>query len=59
MIFEIFGGYLYNTFGIIFRIESIFKDLVNKMDFSLAFYAEKLKNNKKTFLVTKMGQNRK
>ena len=58
MIFEIFGGYLYNTFRIFFRIQSIFKDLVSKMDFSLAFYAEKLKNVKIHFLVTKSGQNR-
>ena len=57
MIFDIFGGYLYNSFGIICRIESILMDLVMKIDFSLAFYAEKLKNVKIHFLVTKSGQN--
>ena len=57
MIFEIFGRYLYNSFGIISRIKSILKDLVIKIDFSLAFYAEKLKNVKIHFLVTKSGQN--
>ena len=57
MIFEIFGGYLYNSFGIISRIKSILKDLMIKIDFSLAFYAEKLKNVKIHFLVTKSGQN--
>ena len=57
IIFEIFGGYLYNDFGNIFRIKSILKDLMNKIHFSLAFYAENLKNNKIHFLVTKSGQN--
>ena len=57
MIFEIFGRYSYNSFGIIYRIKSILKDLVIKIDFSLAFYAEKLKNVKIHFLVTKSGQN--
>ena len=61
MIFEIFGGNLnlYDTSGIIFRIKSILKDLVSEMDFSLVFYAEKLKNIKIPFWVTKRGQNRK
>ena len=57
MIFEIFGRFLYNNFGIISHIKSILKDLVIKIDFSLAFYAEKLKNVKIHFLVTKSGQN--
>ena len=37
--------------------KSILKDLVSKIHFSLAFYAEKLKNHKIHFLVTKSGQN--
>ena len=57
IIFEIFGGYLYSNSGNIFRIKSILKDLMNKIHFSLAFYAENLKNNKIHFLVTKSGQN--
>ena len=57
IVFEIFGRYLYNSFRIIFRIKSILKDLVSKTDFSLAFYAEKLKNVKIHFWVTKSGQN--
>jgi len=57
MIFQIFGGYLYNSFGIIFCIKSVLKDLVSKTNFSLVFYAEKLKNVKIHFLVTKSGQN--
>ena len=57
MIFEIFGGYLYNNSGSSFRFKSILKDLMSKIHFSLAFYAEKLKNNKIHFLVTKSGQN--
>ena len=57
MIFEIFRGYLYNRFGIVLRKKSILKNLVSKIDFSLAFYAEKLKNVKIHFLVTKSGQN--
>ena len=39
IVFEIFGRYLHNSFGIIFRIKSILMDLVSKIDFSLAFYA--------------------
>ena len=54
MIFEIFGGYLYNNSGNIFRIKSILKDLVSKIHFSLAFYAEKLKNHKIHFLLQKV-----
>ena len=57
IIFEIFGRYLYNSFRIIFRIKSILKDLVSKTSFSLSFYAEKLKNLKIHFWVTKSGQN--
>ena len=57
IIFEIFGGYLYNNSGNIFRIKSILKNLMSKMHFSLAFYAKKLKNHKIHFLVTKSGQN--
>ena len=58
IIFEIFGGYLYNNSGNIFRIKSILKDLMSKIHFSLAFYAEKLEKIKIQFLVTKRGQNR-
>jgi len=53
MIFEIFGGNLYDTSGIIFRIKSILKDLVSEMDFSLVFYAEKLKISKYSFWLQK------
>ena len=58
IIFEIFGGYLYNNSGNIFRIKLILKDLMNKIHFSLAFYAENLEKIKIKFLVTKRGQNR-
>ena len=56
MISEIFGRYLYKSFGIIYRNRSILKDLARKVYFSLVFYTEKLKNNKIHFLVTKIGQ---
>ena len=56
MISEIFGRYSYKSFGIIYRSRSILKDLARKAYFSLVFYAEKLKNNKIHFLVTKSGQ---
>ena len=59
MIFEIFGRYLYNSFGIIYRIKSILKDLMSKVHFSLMFYVEKLEKIIIQFLVTKTGQNRK
>ena len=42
---------------VIFRVNSLWKDLQLKAYFSLAFYAEKLKNDKMYFLVTKSGQN--
>ena len=44
---------------VIFRVSSLWKDLQLKAYFSLAFYAEKLKNDKIQFLVTKSGQNSK
>ena len=42
---------------LIFRVNSLWKDLQLKAYFSLAFYAGKLKNDKMYFLVTKSGQN--
>ena len=59
MIFEIFGGYLYNIFGIISHTKSIFKSLMSEVNFSLVFYAKKLKNIKIQFSVTKRGKNQK
>ena len=41
---------------VIFRVNSLWKDLQLKAYFSLAFYAGKLKNDKMYFLVTKSGQ---
>ena len=59
IIVEIFGGYLCNNFDVVFRIKSIFKSLMSKVNFSLVFYAKKLKNIKIQFSVTKRGQNQK
>eukprot|EP00493_Phyllostaurus_siculus_P020836 UN21161 len=44
---------------VIFRVNPLWKDLQLKAYFSLAFYAEKLKNHKIPFLVTKSGRNSK
>jgi len=52
--FEIFRCYLYNNSGNMFRIKSILKDLMRKIHFSLASYAEKLKNNKRHFWLQKV-----
>ena len=46
-------------FTVIFRVSSLWKDLQLKAYFSLAFYAEKLKNHKIPFWITKRGQNSK
>ena len=40
---------------VIFLVNPLWNDLQLKEDFSLAFYAEKLKNHKIPFLVTKSG----
>ena len=55
--FENSGSLLYMKSTVIFRVSSLWKDLQLKAYFSLAFYAEKLKNDKMYFLVTKSGQN--
>ena len=55
--FENFGRYLYMNSTVVFRVDPLWKDLQLKAYFSLAFYAEKLKNHKIPFLVTKRGQN--
>ena len=56
IIFEKFKPYLYNNSTLIFHVNSFWKDLQPKVYFSLAFYAEKLKNDKIHFLVTRSGQ---
>ena len=46
IIFENFGGWLYNESAHIFDNKSLWKDLQPKAYFSLALYAEKLQNDK-------------
>ena len=53
--FENFGRELYLNSTLIFRVNSFWKDLPLKVYFSLAFYAELLKNHIIQFWVTKSG----